>query len=237
MPDNIGSCMKKILSISVFLAFLHTSACFADSARDEYDNFVTRYSEYSAATKECADSIGEKDTGKIVTSEILFSNPNATNKFSLLANPNKLSGSQKEALKEYLTDLQMCRNKTAEMIARLPAITANIIISYRNDSDIVYIQLLTDKITIGEANIKKSDLFTKFSSDLARANNDYIRALNDRNNADADRRQRAAAILVPYLQNNKPYQVPMPQVQQPIIRPSINTNCTTYGNQINCTSQ
>lgn len=209
----------------------------AGSAQDDYDNYVARFSEYGSASKQCYERINSKDAGKTVAKEILFSDMNASNKITLSIDPNKLSESQKEVLKEYLSDNQMCRSNAREFIARLPAVFGNLFSSYWQEMDNVYIKLLTSSITIGEGNIKKAELLTKLNSDTSQANSDYIRALNDRNSSDADRRQRAAAILVPYLQNNKPYQLPMPQVQQPVIRPPVNTNCTTYGNQTNCTSQ
>jgi hypothetical protein len=54
-------------------------------------------------------------------------------------------------------------------------------------------------------------------------------------NQEALRLQRAATVMQ-YLNNMKPYQLPMPQVQQPVIPPIRNTHCTTYGNDTNCTT-
>ncbi len=229
--------MKKLLKLALMLVTLNSLIANAASAQNDYDNYVARFNEYISANKECYDRINSKDAGKTVAKEIIFFDMNASNKITLSIDANKLSDSQKEVLKEYLSDNQMCRSNTKDYIARLPSVFGNLISTYRQDMDNVYIKLLTSSITIGEANIKKAELVTKLNSDTSQANNDYIRALNDRNSSDVDRRQRAAAILIPYLQNNKPYQLPMPQVQQPVIRPSVNTNCTTYGNQTNCTSQ
>jgi len=53
---------------------------------------------------------------------------------------------------------------------------------------------------------------------------------------DALRREKAL-LMLQYLNTNKPYQIPAPQVYQLPIRPSVNTNCTTYGNQTNCTTR
>jgi hypothetical protein len=51
--------------------------------------------------------------------------------------------------------------------------------------------------------------------------------------ADAQRRQLAAQNLMNNMNNNKPYQIPVPV---PTIRPIITTNCNTFGTQTTCNS-
>lgn len=51
---------------------------------------------------------------------------------------------------------------------------------------------------------------------------------------DAQRREKALLMMQYMNFNNKPIQLQPYQMQ---IRPSINTNCSTYGNQTNCTSR
>jgi hypothetical protein len=139
-----------------------------DAGLTQYDRYETRSSEYIAYVNECSAEINSTEDAKTVRKEMLYLDK-TDKKIELSTNSNKLREQQKDVLKRYIQDVQKCRDKTNEMLIRLPQKFVNLILSSHDNMDEIFINLLTDKITISEANIKKSQLATKLNSDLGLA--------------------------------------------------------------------
>jgi len=135
----------------------------------QYDRFETRSSEYNAYMNECMAEINSTQGGKIVRNEIIYLDASDKNKIELSMNNNKLTGQQKDVLKLYIRDVQMCRDKTNEMLVRLPSQFVSLILASFENVDSIFIDLLTDKITISDANIARSKLLSKLFSDWNQA--------------------------------------------------------------------
>ncbi len=135
----------------------------------QYDRFETRSSEYNAYMNECMAKINSTQDGKIVRNEIIYLDSSDKNKIELSINNNKLTGQQKEVVKRYTHDVQTCRDKTNEMLVRLPSQFVSLILASFDNLDSIFIDLLTDKITIGDANIARSKLLSKLFSDWSQA--------------------------------------------------------------------
>jgi hypothetical protein len=134
----------------------------------QYDKFETRSSEYNAYLNECTAKINSTQDGKIVRAEIIYLD-STDKKIDLSTNNNKLTEAQKEVLKRYTQDVFMCRDKTNEMLARLPPQFVRLILASHEDMDLIFIDLLTNRITISDANIAKSKLINKLYSDWGQA--------------------------------------------------------------------
>ena len=200
--------------------------------REQHANFISKRDNYLKDSSECASSISNTADAILVNKEILINNPNDANRFTLATNPNKLTPSQKEIFKNHLNDIQKCRNRSNELMNGMPQEWTEVMINYRQNIDDVYIKLLTDEYTIGIANKRAMELITRRNLDLQQADKNYIKGLNDRlysiNQQDKDnwrqdaerRQQRSDELLKEMIRRNK----------------SVDTNCTTYGNQTNCKS-
>jgi hypothetical protein len=228
--------MKKLLIVLLTSMLLIASSAYSQTEkqyiREQHANFISKRDNYLKDSSECASSISNTADAILVNKEILINNPNDANRFTLATNPNKLTPSQKEIFKNHLNDIQKCRNRSNELMNGMPQEWTEVMINYRQNIDDVYIKLLTDEYTIGIANKRAMELITRRNLDLQQADKNYIKGLNDRlysiNQQDKDnwrqdaerRQQRSDELLKEMIRRNK----------------SVDTNCTTYGNQTNCTS-
>jgi hypothetical protein len=227
--------MKKLPTVFLTSMLLIASSAIAQTQeyiREQHATFISKRDGFIKESKECRTSISNTADGNLVNKEILISHPNDANRYTLATNLNKLTPSQKEIFKNHLNDIQKCRNRSNEQMNGLPQEWVEVMINHHQNIDDVYIKLLTDEYTIGDANKKVIELMTKLNLDLKQADRNYIKSLNDqlysinqqdneRKQQDAERRQqRSDELLKEMIRQNK----------------SVDTNCTTYGNRTNCTS-
>jgi hypothetical protein len=241
--------MKNLPRVLLTSMLLIASSAFAQTQeyiREQHANFISKVDNYLKDSSECASSISKTEDAILVNKEILINNPNDANRFTLATKKNKLTSSQKEIFKNHLNDIQKCRNRSNELMNGLPQEWVEVMINYRQNIDDVYIKLLTDEYTIGDANKKAIELMTKLNLDLKQADRNYIKSLNDqlysinqkdneRKQQDAERRQQAKD---KWQQDAERRQQRSDELLKEMIRrnKSVDTNCTTYGNRTNCTS-
>lgn len=182
---------------------------------------------------------------KIVDEQVAFQVFNSPNKLALMSSAAKITEPQKKALLTFLGAIQSCRTGVVSDLRSLPTL-AVIYENYQGDLDILYSKLISKKITIGEANQQKSQLFSKLKADYTTAtqnlNNQYNSQINQemqaRQQEDAQRR----AIAAQYMMNQQAIQAQQNIANQQRLQNQINqnksitTNCNRFGNQVNCTS-
>lgn len=248
--------MKKLAITLLLIATSLMSGCMQRNnlpqmspAQSEMEYKKSIINAYQVESKKCQDNLRNSDTNKkvasavnIVDSDVLFVRDDSPNKISLMSSNAKISEPQKKALLEYLSANQECRNIVKERLHSFQALS----LSYENffgEMDIVYANLISKKITIGQANQERAKLMTKGKTDyangIAALNNQYSQQINQENQVrqaeDMQRRAIASQYLM-NLQNINAQQQINYQNQLNNNRP-VNTNCTRYGNQVNCTSQ
>ena len=241
--------------IVVLLAALSLSGCQTNmsQAAIEFDNLKNGFAKVRAEITSCVDSVYATDAGKVVASQIMFAKPESPNKYDLLTNNSKLNDAQKKSLKEYLALNQKCREISLNGVSALHGGIANNQRIYYAKIDAIYVALLNGDFTIADANKAKEKAIDEGRSmDQAIQAQDRQRwqAMDAQENADRSAR---AAILLPMLMqqqqiqaqqqqnmynqqmnqinNNRPVYVP------PAYTPPVNTTCTTFGNQVQCTSR
>jgi hypothetical protein len=169
---------------------------------------------------------------------ILVDNDSSANKFSLLMNKNKLSTEQFEFVKDALPILSKCRQVVIEEQDNTPF--QIVTLKYYNSMDEIYLKLLKGEITIGEANEAKLKALSQHKIDWTNVSNELQASLRTRHDSEmAEKRQAAATLQQQQFQRQMMYQQQMQNVfnNRPPITPTVTTNCTTLGNQINCTSR
>lgn len=241
--------MKKLPTVLLTSMLLIASSAFAQTQeyiREQHANFISKVDNYLKDSNECASSISKTEDAILVNKEILINNPDDANRFTLATKKNKLTSSQKEIFKNHLNDIQKCRNRSNELMNGLPQELVDVMINYRQNIDDVYIKLLTDEYTIGDANKKAIELMTKRNLDLKQAERNYIKSLNgqlytiyqqdkERRQQDKERRQQDEERR--QQQDKERRQQRRDELEMRMERnKSVDTNCTTYGNRTNCTS-
>lgn len=192
---------------------------------------------------QCIEQVNSTPSGQKVRNEVLFYNTDDSKRFELSASKAKINKSQKLALSEYASEATKCRKYALDATSGLPQ--HSVLISYYSKLDQIYVGLLAGDMTIGEANKKKTVAYADFQSGINSANNEVQQNLNNAHNQEVGQRQRNAAMLLNYMQGqqviNQNQQL-INQNQQAITNQQLqntkplNTNCTKYGNQVNCTT-
>jgi len=208
--------------------------CFLVGCATQQSAGILKESE--AASAACSKTLSETDAGRIVYGEIISFNQSSPNRYELMSSKSKLSSEQKNALRTFLQGISQCRQLSLDGYMKVDMRLANASAMYSNKMDAVYLALLDDKFTIGDANVAHAKATQE-------ANNDFAAIQAD----DVARRQRNAAIMMPLLmqqnainaQNQQNfYNQQMLNIRRntPTYRPPVNTRCQAFGNQINCTS-
>jgi hypothetical protein len=183
-----------------------------------------------ADVSQCTKDIAEYPATKSFYSDIFFLKDDSPNKFDLLSSSNRLSDQQKSTMKEYLTLSAKCRGVSIQGLSGLPQQAS--IINFYNSLDVIYLRLIKDEITIGEAN----QLRVKATSEMRE---NFIKTTEAVNQAEAQR----AALLMPFLlqqqqiQANQQQQLYQQQMQIINNNKVYNTNCTSIGSSTNCTTR
>lgn len=200
------------------------------------------FDESRSRSQRCLAGVAKNPSAQYVYANIIYENQNSPNKIELLASNAKLADSQRKYLLEYISLLQSCRQEVTANLVDYPSIIAALNRGY-GDGDIIFADLLAKKITIGEANRQKVKLQARIQEEVTAAGNairnGYINQYNqdmNRQVAEDNNRRAIAASYLMNMQNNQTQQNIANQNQFNNNRP-INTNCTRYGNQVNCTSQ
>jgi len=179
----------------------------------------------------------------IVTDHVTFLDSRAANKVTLMSSNKKINDTQSVALRKMIESANECRWVLLSALQGSPLFQP--FFDYLNSIDALYGQLLNKELTIGQFNTQKIQLQSQRMSNIESAMSRYHSAMADAHNQEVEQRQRAAAIMLPYLaqqqalqqQNMYNQQMLMLQQQQNMmLNQPVNTNCTQFGNQINCRS-
>lgn len=179
---------------------------------------------------------------EVVDKQVIYANDSSPNKLELMSSTAKINDKQKNALLESISAYQKCRAgiKSDLQSFQTLAVTYD---NFYGEMDIVYAQLISKKITIGEANTQKSQLISKaktaYTTATSNLDNQYNSAISQEQQArQADEMQRRA-IASQYLMNQQAISAQQQINQQNQInnRTPVQTNCYKIGNSVSCTSQ
>ena len=239
--------MRRVLILLATAVMATLVGCQTTSNAQKKSDAATQQFQAGVADQSaCMQRIKSKNTGAfaIVSEQVMFLNPTASNKMALLANTKKINKVQSEALTSVITSTSECRSIWITAIAGTPPYQP--FVDYYNSLDILYAKLLSKQLTIGEFNQERSQLESRRVNSIQTATAQFYRNIDDEHNQEMAQRQRAAAAMSGYMmqqqaiqqQNTYNQQMLMLQQQQNMrINQPVNTNCTRYGNQINCTTR
>lgn len=141
--------MKKILP-AIFLLLISCSNQqynHQSQAQISYDRMNDSLRIRDALTKECCAKVNQLPDSKIVHDQILYEKEDSPNKIALMSSSQKTSASQNKSLLQYLKDNQECRDISINTILIYPSLP-NPSKNFYGDMDIVYANLISNKITI-----------------------------------------------------------------------------------------
>ena len=103
----------------------------------------------------CINQTKKSDAAKVVNNELFEIAPKSDHKMNLFTTENKITDEEAKALMAYLASTNECRAISSHF--PVPEL-AGIYQSFYSQVDVVYQNLLTRKISIGEANKEKYEL-------------------------------------------------------------------------------
>lgn len=179
---------------------------------------------------------------EIVEKQVIYWSDDSPNKLELMSSTAKINEKQKIALLEAISASQKCRAGIKSDLQSFQTLA----VTYENfygEMDIVYAQLISKKITIGDANTQKSQLALKaktaYTAATSNLDNQYNSAINQEQQARQAEEMQRRALATQYLMNQQAISAQQQINQQNQInnnRP-VNTNCYRMGNSVSCTSQ
>lgn len=201
-----------------------------------------------SVTKECNEKLLKTDAGVIVGNQIVVLSPTLINKYDLMTSKAKLTSTQISALKTFLSEVSQCRQIHISGFSSIDAELANALILYYSKLDAIYLALLNDKFTIGDANVAKEKAWQEYQAADNVARVRYKESIQAMYNDEYGQRQRAAAVLLPLMmqqnainaqnqQNLYNQQMQNIRSSTPAYTPPVQTTCQAVGNQIICNSR
>jgi hypothetical protein len=240
----------KILSLIISLVVLsgcETMGANHTQAYMENMRINTAIAEGKKKLDQCIAEIRNNEAVREVDQDIIYAGEDSDNKFSLMMRKEKLTDQQIETFKAAIPHFQRCRNVALSTLEGLP-FSASLLGLY-NQYDSIYIRLLRNEISIGEANEIKAKAVSEFHTEWAKTAAEIDARIRAAHYSEIQNRQAVAAAALPLLMQQQALQQQTLQHQQAMqqqqlqnmlnntARPTIYTNCTRYGNQVNCTSR
>jgi hypothetical protein len=222
---------------------------FVSQSQIQERAIINQYNDALAFAKECIDKY--KDNPDFVTTyeEISVRGLNASNRTELMSSNKKLSTNQKRAFQNFIKLRDECSQGVLSRLNGSPFYS--LFQSKDTSQGITEASLLSDKITIGEANVRKVETIQKMLNDIAvlqqQLSAQFAQSHGAEAAADANRRAAAAAAWAGGMQgmarsygNTAQYFQNQNQqlMQQNQYRAPVNTNCQPNGvGGFNCTSR
>jgi hypothetical protein len=185
------------------------------------------------------------DSFQLVDSQIIVRKEDSVNKMELLSSTSKVNEKQKKAILSVYKVVQECRKNLKDGLRGYPTLLSAVNTRF-GGTDITTANLVSKKITIGEANQELAKIFSVYISEYnSFAANIDTQYNNQRNqevqSAKAEEMQRRA-IASQYLMNQQAINAQQNIANQQRLQNQlnnnriINTNCNRMGNSVNCTS-
>lgn len=215
-------------------------------AQLERDRIIGTLRMAEANFKQCSDEAKKTDVYKRIFDEVFYESDESSNKFAMLTNKNKPTDEQMDFVKNGISAITGCRKLLIDGYGNTPFLTVTL--KYYNAIDSMFIRFIKGEITIGDANEERAKAAAERKLDWAKTSSETDARLRDMHDSEMNGRRQAAAAMMPYLmqqQQNQQMQQQMWYQQQmqninnnrPILSPPTRTNCTTYGNQTDCTTR
>lgn len=142
------------------------SAKGPDQASAEGRTDKQKFIEADRVATECSATSFATPSGQVVAQQIIFISRDGAANDRLMNSTSRLTGPQKLALREYLAENLKCRET---FFAGLEGTSYYAVFArYFNTMDDVYVKLLTDQITIGQANAAKAKAIRDNAAEISR---------------------------------------------------------------------
>lgn len=219
--------------VLVFLTALILSAC-ATQAQMQARSIATNTDGAVSQFQACADAIASSPDYDPLRART----PLDVNKATLeqLTQTNKITPAEKAAVFKNYANLQGCRQALLENLQHSTPTVIPILAAAYTKNDMLLVQLVEGRITWGQELQAARKLSAETSVELNAEMQRIAAGLQLSHEAELHRRQRAAAALAAYAQQQQVIDALNRPVQVNVHQQPTTTNCRRVGNAVNCTT-
>ena len=146
------------------------AGCASSPNQKMRNNAINSSASYIQALSACNIKNNELQSNQFVINNIVS---NDKNRYVLNSSNQKLDDEMKIKVISYLDGITNCRKEVKEKFLNMPYQFREIVISYEDAIDAQYINLLTNKTSIGEFNINRERIRIKSNSDLQKVRKEF----------------------------------------------------------------
>jgi hypothetical protein len=217
--------LKKLLILGALVIFMTSCANNETSANQYSLKLNTLLGETMGKRQACLKAVEELPEAKYVRSNLIYSEPDAPNKFELLSSTKKVAQEDKKMLLVFLSNRQPCYGDSLKSLQAIYPPFANIQASLMQKSDSIYAKLMSGQITIGEANQAIQEGLSAYKKEWSAETVALNTRIQNDHNAELQNRY-ARTMIYQNMINN------LGTLQSPTM-----TNCQKIGGSVNCVSQ
>lgn len=151
-----------------------------------------------------------------------------------LADQSKISDTDLVTYLAWQEDLQPCRKARLESFRKIDGSVAEAFSDYLSEANVARIELIQRKINWGEFLTKMVGVDTRARTNMQAARQSMMSQLDQQHQQEIGRRAAMAAAISAASQQVQENNLRQQQINY-LNRP-VNTNCTRFGNQVNCTT-
>ncbi len=162
--------MLKFSSFLLVLVAVLIAGCASTPTQKMRSNAVKSSANYFEAIRACNLKNNDLQSNQVVVNNIVS---NEKNRYLLNSSNQKLDDEMKTKFIAYLNGITNCRKEVKEKFLNMPYQFREIVINYEDAIDIQYVNLLTNKTTIGEFNISRERIRIKSNSELDKVRKEF----------------------------------------------------------------
>lgn len=226
--------MRKVLT--VLFAALALGACQTQAQRT-VEVYNSTWQNATVQMMGCLAPLLQSEHGKIYTSLFLLG-PSDPARLKKLTLARQMTDSEKVALFKYSEAVTPCRQIMMRASSQTYAPYVSIHAQFFSEFDGLWASVLSDRITIGEANGLIMDLSQRYSRDMVAAEQRYNQLIAQQHNEEIRQRQAAITAFQNYVAQQQALTEQRAATQSvPAFNPPVRTVCNLYGNTVTCLSR
>ena len=160
---------KLKITTTILTAFMMAS-CVSSPNQQMRNNAAKTSKEYVRAINSCNAKNNQLVSNQFVLNKIIS---NEKNRYELNSSNEKLTDEMKTKFASYLDGITSCRKEVRSKFLDMPYQFREVVINYEDTIDAQYIDLLSNKITIGEFNINREKILKNSNTAIQQVQKEF----------------------------------------------------------------
>jgi hypothetical protein len=157
------------ITITILIALMMASCASSPNQRMR-NNAVNTSKEYVRAINSCNAKNNQLASNQVVVNNIIS---NEKNRYELNSSNQKLNDEMKVKFINYLDGITSCRKEVRSKFLDMPYQFREVVINYEDAIDAQYVNLLSNKISIGEFNINREKILSNSNQAIKQVQKEF----------------------------------------------------------------